>query len=547
VGLLVALVPVASSLGAPSPAWAAGCGPTSFQQNGVDVTQFNSTINFPMVAATGVKFVYARSTQGNYFTDSEYSNYHTQATAAGLTFGADVVLDPTVDAVAQANYFLNAAKLGAQDLIPALDVADDDKGGPSNKGPGVTAAVFTSRIQTWLNTVQTALDVKPLLFDDLGQWNTDTGSDAAFGMAGYPLWIPNIGSSSPPVPAGWTTWTFWLHTFTGTVPGISGTITDEDYFNHALNGGNLCSMTISGAQLNPPVSTTSPRLSGTPTLGQTLACSQGSWSNFPGSLPNQWLRDGAPIATAVGSDYTVTSADAGHRLSCEVTATNGAGSTPATTSTLAVAAPSASITAPAGGATYAQGQVVDAAYACSDQPSGTTLSSCAGPVGNGAAIDTRTAGAHTFIVTATDSGGAQSSLAVTYTVIGPPSIKLAGTPSATSGAVNADFACHSAGSSCVTVATLTTTETLKGHKVIAVSASGKRRHTVILVGSQTVRIAAGKQGLVTVRLNSSGKKLLKRFHRLPVKLTVSISINGKLSVAVTSRLTLKSSSKHKRT
>jgi hypothetical protein len=73
------------------------------------------------------------------------------------------------------------------------------------------------------------------------------------------------------------------------------------------------------------VSTAAPSLTGTPTVGHTLSCSTGSWSGNPDSYAYSWLRDGAPIAGQSASGYVVQSADLGHSLACEVTATNSGG------------------------------------------------------------------------------------------------------------------------------------------------------------------------------------------------------------------------------
>jgi hypothetical protein len=71
--------------------------------------------------------------------------------------------------------------------------------------------------------------------------------------------------------------------------------------------------------------------------------------------------------------------------------------------------PSISITAPANGATYAQGQVVAAGYSCADPDGPGDVASCSGPVASGAAIDTTTAGAHSFTVNAADKAGNKAS------------------------------------------------------------------------------------------------------------------------------------------
>ncbi len=81
--------------------------------------------------------------------------------------------------------------------------------------------------------------------------------------------------------------------------------------------------------------------------------------------------------------------------------------------------PSVTISTPVNGATYTQGQAVDAVYSCS-APTGATVTACAGPVANGAAIETGTLGPHTFTVNTTDSDGLNASQSVSYTVVAPP-------------------------------------------------------------------------------------------------------------------------------
>jgi hypothetical protein len=80
-------------------------------------------------------------------------------------------------------------------------------------------------------------------------------------------------------------------------------------------------------------------------------------------------------------------------------------------------APSITITAPAG--TYTVGQVVNAAYSCSDGGSG--VATCVGPQPSGSPVNTQVAGTHTFVVDATDAVGNHSQSAATYTVTAPTS------------------------------------------------------------------------------------------------------------------------------
>jgi hypothetical protein len=81
-----------------------------------------------------------------------------------------------------------------------------------------------------------------------------------------------------------------------------------------------------------PADITPPAITGTPTPGQTLSCSPGSWSNGPTSYAYQWNRDGSAITGATADTYGAQSTDVGHQLTCTVIATNGAGPGPAATS-----------------------------------------------------------------------------------------------------------------------------------------------------------------------------------------------------------------------
>lgn len=93
-----------------------------------------------------------------------------------------------------------------------------------------------------------------------------------------------------------------------------------------------------------PANTAVPTLTNSyPKVGTTYKVWNGTWSNSPGSYGYQWKRCNASggecvaIAGAADQSYTVVSADSGHALVAEVTATNSGGSASAVT------APSAAV------------------------------------------------------------------------------------------------------------------------------------------------------------------------------------------------------------
>ena len=101
-------------------------------------------------------------------------------------------------------------------------------------------------------------------------------------------------------------------------------------------------------ELLSPVNTAGPLISGNTAPGDTLTCSTGSWTTNPTpSYAYQWLRDGNPIGDATDASYVVQAADCEHSISCQVTATDDAGSASAISNGLSVpAVPPANTEAP---------------------------------------------------------------------------------------------------------------------------------------------------------------------------------------------------------
>jgi beta-glucanase (GH16 family) len=105
---------------------------------------------------------------------------------------------------------------------------------------------------------------------------------------------------------------------------------------------DLCSKNPTHPKCPPPVNTALPTISGTPTAGQTLQGSTGTWTNSPTSYARQWLRcdtagaNCVAIAGATSASYLLASADVGKTIRVRVTATNAAGSASAQSAQTAV-------------------------------------------------------------------------------------------------------------------------------------------------------------------------------------------------------------------
>ncbi len=105
-------------------------------------------------------------------------------------------------------------------------------------------------------------------------------------------------------------------------PAVGSCLAFGEYTNQA---GATRDLEVTG--LTAPENTVPPIVGGTAAVGQTLTCSQGTWTTpAPTSYTYKWLRDGVAIGGAESSVYTVTAAEEGHSISCEVTATDAVGS-----------------------------------------------------------------------------------------------------------------------------------------------------------------------------------------------------------------------------
>lgn len=107
-------------------------------------------------------------------------------------------------------------------------------------------------------------------------------------------------------------------------------------YGSGVIGVQAASIVVQDPILDPPTNTTLPTITedGTPSEGDTLTGTIGTWEGEPSGYAWAWLRDGDAIAGATGTgeapEYTLTASDAGTSVTLRVTATNVAGSTAAT-------------------------------------------------------------------------------------------------------------------------------------------------------------------------------------------------------------------------
>ena len=214
---------------------------------GIDVSSHQSRVDWARVKADGIGFVYIKATEGIGFVDPKFGAHWTGAQGVRLPRGAYHFARPDTgsggtaasvkkDAQAEADAFLGTATPKSGDLLPVLDL----------ETAGLSPSLMVQWAAAWLDRVRAHTGVKAILYTYPSFWSK-LGNTRKFGS--YPLWIASYGVASPQVPAGWSKYTIWQYTSSGSVPGIPGRV-DMNQLGARLA---VSSITYKPGPYKPPV------------------------------------------------------------------------------------------------------------------------------------------------------------------------------------------------------------------------------------------------------------------------------------------------------
>ena len=247
--------PAASSPAAPpKPTPAPSVTPTAAKPPrrlpGLDVAAFQhpvssahpggAAIYWDTVARAGYKYAAVKATEGDYYVNPYAAGDLKSAKAAGLDAAPYHFAIPNASGgAAQAQFAVEYSGYtpGARVLPLMLDIEYDPyvSTDHTNECYGLTAAKMTAWLAAFVAEARALTGQYPVIYTTADWWDTCTGRSASFGAD--PMWIAAYGFTSPPMPPGWKTWTFWQYSSSGTVPGVATARgTDLDTFSPSMVG-----------------------------------------------------------------------------------------------------------------------------------------------------------------------------------------------------------------------------------------------------------------------------------------------------------------------
>ena len=192
---------------------------------GVDVSEFQGSINWTSVHNSGRDFAITRVSDGTGHLDPTFKANWAGIKAAGMVRGVYQFIEGTESGTAQADLLLQqVGTLEAGDLPPMADVEVLD---------GASGSELVSTVAAWVAEIKAKTGRTPMIYTAPGFWNglPNTGQ-----FASEVLVVANWQVSCPDTPTPWTSWKFWQYDdgqTTPDVPGISGAV-DKDKFNGSL-------------------------------------------------------------------------------------------------------------------------------------------------------------------------------------------------------------------------------------------------------------------------------------------------------------------------
>jgi GH25 family lysozyme M1 (1,4-beta-N-acetylmuramidase) len=199
------------------------------QTEGVDVSSHQGDVDWPALWSSGVKWAYAKATEGTYYKNPKFGQQYNGSYDVGMIRGAYHFATPdTASGTAQADYFVNHGGGWSSDGRTLPGVLDIEWNPYGDDCYGTSQSEMVAWIREFLDRYRERTGRDAVIYTATSWWTQCTGNHSGFG-ASNPLWIARYDTTPGTLPAGWALHTMWQYTSTGPIVG------DHDRFNGALD------------------------------------------------------------------------------------------------------------------------------------------------------------------------------------------------------------------------------------------------------------------------------------------------------------------------
>jgi len=194
-----------------------GRAPDRYPVHGIDLSRFQTAVDWPTARANGVNFAFIKATEGGDIVDPMFRDHWQGAAAAGVRRGAYHFFYHCRPAAEQARWYIRHVPRTPGALPPVLDL----EWTPTSPTCTIRrdGATIRDEARIFIDILERHYGQRPLIyttvdfFQDTELWR----------LRGVEFWLRSVADHPHGVYDG-AGWSFWQYTSTGLVPGIAGKV-----------------------------------------------------------------------------------------------------------------------------------------------------------------------------------------------------------------------------------------------------------------------------------------------------------------------------------
>lgn len=191
--------------------------PADHPVHGIDLSKFQTAVDWPTARANGVNFAFIKATEGGDAADPLFRAHWQGAAAAGVPRGAYHFFYHCRPAIEQARWFIAHVPREAGALPPVLDM-EWTPTSPTCRTRH-SADHIRSEAHIFLNALAAHYGQRPILYTAIDFFE----DNQLWRLQGTEFWLRSV-AAHPHDLYGGQAWSFWQYSSTGRIDGIKGNV-----------------------------------------------------------------------------------------------------------------------------------------------------------------------------------------------------------------------------------------------------------------------------------------------------------------------------------